>query len=466
MADHMLKRNMRGRKAISVMFMTFIAISILTAVFLTMYLYLLRAQTLATDAERLYAEAAQEKLEVYLDKLADDGNGEVLVENVGGIGVVVKYVVELDWGGKTAKMCEIGEAVPVDSSLVIKLSQCSDTISPDGDLYILTERGNMFKAIRGGMSFELEVSPVAATIESGGELLVSLKLKAVILETPSNGTILVVADTSGCRMQAMKEIISGETVTTMTAVTSITVKKWWRFVTEVIPYYGTLTAVASPTTATVRIEQEFIEEPSPMTFTFTTRTTKTINTTITLTARDIEPWINASQCYVWFKILNATSGIRLAEAGLQVMAGSLTTTTTTTTTTETTTGTTTTTTTGKSFSLSLNPSEVRIPVGGIGFVRVTVRAERPDYEGRVRLLVENPPRGFWFRFNPERVNVSPDKPGESILTIVVGRGVIPGKYVVRIVGVDVDTGERSEPAILTIWVEPSLIPPIPPPEPA
>ncbi|MCD6312856.1 MAG: hypothetical protein J7L79_03485, partial [Thaumarchaeota archaeon] len=276
-----------------------------------------------------YAEAAQEKLEVYLDRLADDGNGEILVENVGGIGVAVKYVVELDWSGKTAKMCEIGETVPVNSSLVIKLSQCPDTISPDGDLYILTERGNMFKAIRGGISFELEVSPAAATIESGGELPVSLKLKAIILETPSNGTILVVADTSGCKMQATKEIISGETVTTMTIVTSISVVRWPLGVWDVIPYYGTLTAVISPTTATMTVEQEFIEKPSPMTFTFTTRTTKTINTTITLTAKNVEPWIGGSQCYIWFRILNATGGSRLAEAGLQVVAGGSTTTTTT-----------------------------------------------------------------------------------------------------------------------------------------
>jgi len=316
------------------MFMTFIAISILTAVFLTMYLYLIRSQTSAADVERLYSEASNEDLKVYIDRLADGGNGEIIIENVGGIGVTVKYVVELDWSGKTAKMCEIGETIPVNSSLVIKLSQCPDTISPDGDLYVLTERGNMFKAIRGGVSFELEISPVAATIESGGELPVSIKLRAVILETPSDGTILVVADTSGCRMQATKEIISGETVTTMTVVTSISVVRWLLGVWNVTPYYGTLTAVASPTTATMTVEQEFIEKPSPLTFTFTTRTIKTINTTVTLTARNIEPWIGGSQCYIWFRILNATGGSRLAEAGLQVVAGgSITTTTTGTTTT-------------------------------------------------------------------------------------------------------------------------------------
>ncbi|MCD6342017.1 MAG: hypothetical protein J7L83_04105, partial [Thaumarchaeota archaeon] len=61
---HLVGREMRGRsnlrrKAISVMFMIFIAISILSAVFITMYLYLLRASTMDTEAERLYAEAAQ-----------------------------------------------------------------------------------------------------------------------------------------------------------------------------------------------------------------------------------------------------------------------------------------------------------------------------------------------------------------------------------------------------------------------
>jgi len=70
------------------MFMTFIAISILTTVFLTMYLYMLRASTMASEAERLYAEAAQEQLEVILDE--DDQ--KVNVTNTGGIGIIIKYL--------------------------------------------------------------------------------------------------------------------------------------------------------------------------------------------------------------------------------------------------------------------------------------------------------------------------------------------------------------------------------------
>lgn len=394
----MPRRKMRGRKAISVMFMTFIAISILTAVFLTMYLYLLRAQTLATNAERLYAEAAQERLEVYLDRLADEGNGEIIVENVGGIGVTVKYVVELDWSGKTAKMCEIGETVPVNSSLVIKLSQCPDTISPSGDLYILTERGNMFKAIRGGVSFELEVSPAAATIGSGEEVPVSIKLKAVILETPSNGTILLVADTSGCKMQATKEIISGEAVTTMTVVTSISVVRWLLGVWNVTPYYGTLTAVASPTTATMTVEQEFIESPSQMAFTFTTRTTKMINTTITLTAKDIEPWIGGSSCYIWFKVLNATSGSRLAEAGMRIIAREVTTTSPTTTT------------TSPTGYVEINVVQDSVSDGNQQH-HVEIQVISHDYAGEVTLT--------WSE-NPDNIISNEHFPGGNTVTLSIG----------------------------------------------
>ena len=321
----MLGRGGRSRKAISVMFMTFIAISILTTVFLTMYLYLIRAQTLATDVERLYSEASNEDLKVYIDRLADGGNGEIIIENVGGIGVAVKYVVELDWSDKTAKLCNVDQFLPVNSSLVIKLSEvnkeCDNPISPDGDLYILTERGNMFKAVRGGASFELEVSPRIATLESGGSLPVTLTLKAILLETPSDGRVLIIGDTSGCRMNETKVIIAGRNATTMTVVTSISQWLFW-----VIPYYGTLTAVASPTTTTIILEQRFIEEPNPITLTLSTRTTTTVTTLVTLTGRNITPWISGSECYVWFRVLNATSGSRLAEGGLQVIAGETTTT--------------------------------------------------------------------------------------------------------------------------------------------
>lgn len=86
--------------------------------------------------------------------------------------------------------------------------------------------------------------------------------------------VLVVADTSGCKMQATKEVISRETVTTMTVITSISEEKLLdMFVTEIIPHYGTLTVVFSPTTATMVVEQEFIGKPSPMTFIFTAGTT-------------------------------------------------------------------------------------------------------------------------------------------------------------------------------------------------
>ena len=310
---------MRGRKAISVMFMTFIAISILTAVFLTMYLYLLRAQTLATDAERLYAEAAQEKLEVYLDRLADDGNGEILVENVGGIGVAVKYVVELDWSGKTAKMCEIGETIPVNSSLVIKLSQCPDTISPNGDLYILTERGNMFKAVRGGFKFELEVEPASTAITSGGYAPITLKLKAILLETPQEGLILIVADPSSCVMTTSTTVteVSESYIITTTVVQVRETKGGWMTIT--IPIV--ISAFTTTTTYTQVLEENFVlVEPSEIQANFSTRMKTTKTMTATISALDVEYWITNANCYIWFKALNATSGDVLAESGMKLEA--------------------------------------------------------------------------------------------------------------------------------------------------
>ncbi|MCD6312219.1 MAG: hypothetical protein J7L79_00200 [Thaumarchaeota archaeon] len=311
---------MRGRKAISVMFMTFIAISILTAVFLTMYLYLLRAQTLATDAERLYAEAAQEKLEVYLDRLADDGNGEILVENVGGIGVAVKYVVELDWSGKTAKMCEIGETVPVNSSLVIKLSQCPDAISPNGDLYILTERGNMFKAIRGGFKFELEVEPASTAITSGGYGPVTLRLKAMLLETPQEGLILIVADPSSCIMTASTTITeTSESYELTTTVVKVKPTKGGGFITVTIPIV--ISASTTTYTSTQTLEENFVSvDPSEVQANFSTRITATKTFTVTVSALDIGYWVTDASCFIWFKALNATSGDILAESGMKLEA--------------------------------------------------------------------------------------------------------------------------------------------------
>ena len=72
----------RRSRAISVMFMTFIAVCILSAAFITMYLYLTQHGLSATEAQRIYAEAAQERLQALLDRRA----GEIIVNNTGASG--------------------------------------------------------------------------------------------------------------------------------------------------------------------------------------------------------------------------------------------------------------------------------------------------------------------------------------------------------------------------------------------
>jgi len=91
---------------------------------------------------------------------------------------------------------------------------------------------------------------------------------------------------------------------------------------------------------------------------------------------------------------------------------------------------------------------------------------KEEYAYRLRILR----RGITFKFDPKTVSVSPENPGESTLTIRVGKKVIPDEYEVQIVGVDTDTNERSEPAVLTIRVERLTLPqppstiPLPTPE--
>jgi len=81
-----------GRSGISVMFMTFIAVCILTTIFLTYYLHLTRLHADASEAERMYAEASQERVEAYYDPVKQ----VVSATNRGGMGVEILYIVEVD----------------------------------------------------------------------------------------------------------------------------------------------------------------------------------------------------------------------------------------------------------------------------------------------------------------------------------------------------------------------------------
>ncbi|MEM3897327.1 MAG: hypothetical protein QXO04_01780 [Nitrososphaerota archaeon] len=330
---------MRSRAGISVMFMTFIAVSILSLIFISYYLYLTQHNLSASEAQRIYAEAAQENLEVILDRRG----GEVLVNNTGGIGIMIKYLVGLDSSGGVADIREPPSPIPVPVGASVVLKDGQGGISfPRGELYVMTERGNMFRAVPGGYKFEIEAEPSSISLGRGGSAVVTLKLKAILLETPEQGVMLVVADPSGCRMT---------TTTTRTNIASITystttiagggqaitgyictsIKKeaggvihcdGWQSATVIVAAEGATIVVvsASLTTETVTRSEEWVVAPRPMTLTFSTKTRATVTVPVTISARALDFWDETAGCFIWFKVLNATSGSRLAEAGVRANA--------------------------------------------------------------------------------------------------------------------------------------------------
>jgi len=152
------------------MFMTFIAISILSAVFITMYLYLLRASTMATEAQRLYAEAAQERLEVIYNPAEEN----LTIRNTGGISVVLKYLVERDESAGQAKIIDFAEKL---SNTALSPNETAWTIysksNAENELLIVTERGNVFRAEEAAQTgpgigqFVMKLNPTHITISRG-----------------------------------------------------------------------------------------------------------------------------------------------------------------------------------------------------------------------------------------------------------------------------------------------------------
>jgi len=317
------------RKAISVMFMTFIAVSILAATFITMYLYLTQHNLTATEAQRIYAEAAQERLEVILDRRA----GDILINNTGGIGVTLKYLIGLNSSAKTAYIRELSTPViiPAGSSITLHL-----TDFPSGELYVMSERGNLFKAIPGGFSFELEASPADITLERGGSAAITLKLKAVLLRTPESGVILLIAKSEDCLMtRTLTTTITTTATLTVAGVqgqyATLTIE--WRpggggwvttkvtVVTSLVPAGMATATITTTYTTTYTTTTSFMKFPQPTTIaTFMTRTATTVIVPVTLTAEDLEWWIGGPECFIAYKAVNATSGSVIAEAWVRVKA--------------------------------------------------------------------------------------------------------------------------------------------------
>ena len=253
----------------------------------------------------------------------------------------MKYLVCLKRANNTALIQELRPLaiIPSGGGAVIPIPGSFTCSYPSEELYVMSERGNMFRALPGGFSFEIEASPANVTLSRGGSAMITLKLRAILLETPENGVILIVADPSACRMT---------NITTVTRIANITYSNATLIAgrtTSVVTVctsqgkggkecsWGTITYIADPTTViaanvsvsytteTMTRVNDFIAQPEPITFTFTTRTTATITRTMILSARSLDYWDPSVSCYVWFRVINATGGSRLAEAGVKVLAG-------------------------------------------------------------------------------------------------------------------------------------------------
>jgi hypothetical protein len=252
----------------------------------------------------------------------------------------LKYLVCLKRASNTAVIQELRPLVMVPSGggAVIPIPSNFTCSYPSEELYVMSERGNMFRALPGGFSFEIEASPANVTLSRGGSATITLKLMAILLETPENGVILIVADPSACRMTNITTTtrIASITYTTMTLIGGrmtgvVTVCTAQGKGKECL--WGTITYIADPTTviaANVSVSytaenvtrvNDFVAQPAPITFTFTTRTAATITRTMILNARSLDYWDPSASCYVWFRVMNATGGSRLAEAGVKVLAG-------------------------------------------------------------------------------------------------------------------------------------------------
>jgi hypothetical protein len=157
-----------------------------------------------------------------------------------------------------------------------------------------------------------------------------------LLETPENGVILIVADPSACRMTNITTVtrIVNITYTTMTliggrttsVVTVCTAQKpkgecLWGMIIYIADSTTVIAASVSYTTETMTRVNDFVAQPAPITLTFTTRTAATITRTMIFGARSLDYWDPSASCYVWFRVMNATGGGRLAEAGVKVLAG-------------------------------------------------------------------------------------------------------------------------------------------------
>ena len=185
---------MKSKSGISVMFMTFIAVSILSLIFISYYLYLTQHNLSASEAQRIYAEAAQESIDAFFyppaSEASSQGISQVLVMRNRGIGAVIKYLFYRDGSGLHGPLN--GGDVVLRSGEVVRL-QPSELIPDGAEMLIVTERGSVFAAQEG--YFDISLNPASIRLPPGEEAATTL----IASSSNYEGRLRIIPD-AGCEV--------------------------------------------------------------------------------------------------------------------------------------------------------------------------------------------------------------------------------------------------------------------------
>jgi len=254
---------------------------------------------MTTEAERLYAEAAQERLEATL--ILEENNERVLVNNTGGIGIVIKYLV------LKRDNDALVELVRVDSEegLVLGAGDSGSIDIPDAwlplperyEILIVTERGSVFRAELPASQVFLSITlrDNALRISPGSSGSTELTIKAS--KDYPRWEVKLTADPGNCTAEYSFTGVSCGSCSYFMGLLICS-----NCVTETdIPYQRNFISKVEVS------ESLLVPEPG----------SELPPITITVhVSSDAEP---GSSCYIWFRALNASNGAELAGAGLQIV---------------------------------------------------------------------------------------------------------------------------------------------------
>ena len=193
---------MRARSGISVMFMTFIAVCILSAIFLTYYLHLAQQNLSASEAQRIYAEAAQESIDAFFyppaSEASSQGIPQTLVIHNRVIGTVIKYLFYRQSPGQELQGPLNGGDIILGSGQSIK-NTLNQLLSDGSEILIVTERGSIFTAREG--YFNVSLVPASIKIypeENRGNSTL------IVLSRNYEGRMRIIPD-AGCEVEGQAE---------------------------------------------------------------------------------------------------------------------------------------------------------------------------------------------------------------------------------------------------------------------